>query len=338
MPRPKLPLRLGVIGAADIARAFIKGVAGSKSVTVAAVASRSAEKAAAFAKDTGLARSLASYEALLADPDIDAVYNPLPNSLHAAWSIRAAEAGKHVLCEKPLAVSEAEARSMFEAARRNGVHLIEGFPYLAQPMTLEVRKLVAAGAIGRPRLIRSTFGVPFADPSNIRLKADLAGGAVMDAGSYSASFIRVMAGERPTRVHAVGRWGETGVDRTLVGTFEFASGLIAQVAASFDTAYHRHGQIAGDGGIIDTMFLNHPPLGGPAAFQIRRGKLAASPIETVPVAEGNGFLAEADSFAELVASGDASRWTGATAAESIDIAAMLAGLIASARTGAPVAL
>lgn len=338
MARPSLPIRIGVLGAAAIARDFIKGVRPSDVARVTAVASRSAEKAAAFAKDNGLERSFASYDAMLADKDIDAVYNPLPNGLHAAWSIRAVDAGKHVLCEKPLAASEAEAKAMFAAAKRNGVHLVEAYPYLAQPMTRDVRKLIKEGVIGKPQLIRASFGIPFSDPNNIRLIADLAGGAVMDVGSYASSFIRVTAGERPKRVHAVARWGDTGVDSTLVGTFEFASGLLAQVAASFATGYQRHGQVAGDKGCIETMYLNHPPIGGPASFQIRRGVTGLTPIETIPVPEGNGFFLEAESFARLVAGNDESQWTGATPEESIDIAAMLEALIKSARTGDPVSM
>ncbi len=338
MARPSLPVRIGVLGAAAIARDFIKGVKPSSVVRVTAVASRSAEKAAAFAKGNGLERSFGSYDAMLADKDIDAIYNPLPNSLHAPWSVRAADAGKHVLCEKPLAATETEAKAMFGAAKRNGVHLVEAYPYLAQPMTLEVRKLIKDGAVGKPQLIRASFGIPFSDPNNIRLIADLAGGAVMDVGSYSSSFIRVTAGERPKRVHAVARWGETGVDRTLVGTFEFASGLLAQVAASFATGYQRHAQVAGDKGCIETMYLNHPPIGGPASFQIRRGVTGMTPIETIPVPEGSGFLLEAESFARLVSSGDEAQWTGATPQESIDIAAMLEALIKSARQGSPVSI
>lgn len=331
------PLRIGVIGAADIAKQFVKAVAGSSLVTVAGVASRAPAKADAFARDHGIPRAFGSYEAMLADKDIDAVYNPLPNSLHAPWSIRACDAGKHVLCEKPLATCEQEARSMFEAARRNRVLLYEGYPYLAQPMTRDVRQLVTDGAIGRPQLIRATFGVPFSDPTNIRMIADLAGGAVMDAGSYAVSFVRIMAGERPSRVTAAAQYAETGVDKTAVATLEFASGLIAQVSASFATGYHRHGHVMGDKGYIETMYLNHPPLGGAKSYQIRRGTTAVTPIETVPVPEGNGFLLEAESFARAVNEG-AQHWTGASETESVDIAAALAAILESARTKRPVDL
>lgn len=326
------PVRVGVLGAAKIARAFITAVAPAETIKVVAVASRDAANGAAFAKEYGLAKSFGSYDALLADPEIDAVYNPLPNSMHAAWSIKAAAAGKHILCEKPLAVSGAEARSMYEAAKRHKVHLVEGYPYMAQPQTLKARELVRSGAIGKVRLIRASFGIPFSDPSNIRLKADLAGGSLMDAGAYPLSFVRIMAGERPSRVHAVASWGDTGVDRALVGTLEFPSGLMAQISSSFETCYHRHGEIAGEHGAIETTYLNHPPIGGPAAITVRRGALATDPAETITMPDGNGFLAEALSFARLVKDGPA-HWTGATENESIDIAFTLEALLRSARSG-----
>jgi xylose dehydrogenase (NAD/NADP) len=328
------PLRIGVLGAAAIARAFIAGVAPSRTVKVTAVASRDLAKAERFAKDTGIARALGSYEALLADPAIDAVYNPLPNTLHAEWSIRAADAGKHVLCEKPLAMNEAEAVAMFAAARRHKVHLVEAYPYRAQPQTQKLAELVAAGAIGRIRLIRASFGVNFTDPSNIRLKPDVGGGALLDAGSYAVSLVRLVAGARPERVSAVAQWTETGVDNSTVATLEFAGGLLAQVSCSFATGYHRHALVSGDAGTIETTYLNHPPVGGPPTVHVRRGTKVTDAIETIEVAGGNGFLAEAESFRALVAHGPA-HWTGATPEESVDIAATLEAILSSARSGRP---
>ena len=329
------PLRIGILGTAKIARAFTTAVAAAGTVKIAAVASRDAAKAEQFAKEHGVPRALGSYEALLADPEIEAIYNPLPNNMHAAWSIKAVEAGKHVLCEKPLAVSGREARSMFDAARRSGRYLVEGFPYMAQPQTLKVRDLVRGGAIGRVKLIRASFGIPISDPSNIRLKADLAGGSLTDAGAYPLSFARIVAGERASRAHAVARWGESGVDTTLAGTLEFPGGAIAQITSSFSTCYHRHGQIAGDAGAIETTYLNHPPIGGPANVYLRRGTLVSDPLETIELSDGNGFLAEALSFARLVREGPQA-WTGATPEESIDIAMMMEALLQSAKTGGPV--
>jgi predicted dehydrogenase len=327
-----LPLRFGILGAANIARAFIAGVAPSKKVVVSAVASRDGARAEAFARETGVPRYHASYEALLADSEIDALYIPLPNSLHAEWVIRAAERGKPILCEKPLAISGAEARRMFAAARQNGVMLVEAFPYLAQVQTARLRELLVAGAIGRVNLIRSSFGITSADPANIRLSPTLGGGALLDAGSYAVSLIRIVAGERPARVHATARFADNGVDLTTVATIAFASGLLAQMSCSFETGYHRHALIAGDGGVIETNFLNHPPASGPAVLQVKRGIASGAAFEAIDVPAGNGFLREAESFAECLRHGP-QHWTGATEQESIDIMDTLDAVRASARSG-----
>ncbi|HEY7904614.1 MAG TPA: Gfo/Idh/MocA family oxidoreductase [Casimicrobiaceae bacterium] len=327
-------LRIGVLGAARIARLFIDAVRPSRKVAVTAFASRDPGRAAAFARDTGVARTHATYDALLADPDIDAVYVPLPNNLHAQWSIRAAEAGKHVLCEKPLAASATEARAMFAAAHQHGVYLVEAYPYRAQPQTIRMRELLAAGAIGRVRIVQAAFGFPLADAANIRMHPDLAGGALMDAGSYPVSLVRTVAGEQPRRVHATARWSPTGVDTTTLATLEFASGLLAQVSCTFDTARHRHAFIAGDAGSIATPYFNDTSAAFPPRFELRRGTGWDAQRETVETAAVSGFLAEAESFHDLVRGGW-SHWTGATPDESIDIALTLDALAQSARSGAP---
>ena len=223
-------LRVGVLGAARIARLFVDSVRGSRKVAVVAVAARESARAHAFAAELGIARVHATYDALLADPEIDAVYNPLPNNLHAEWSIRAAEAKKHVLCEKPLAMSGREATAMFAAARSNGVHLVEGYPYRAQPQTIRLRELLAKDTIGKLHLVQAAFGFPLADLANIRYHRELGGGALMDAGSYPVSFVRMIAGERPRRASAFAQLAPTGVDRTLTGLLEFPSGLLAQIS------------------------------------------------------------------------------------------------------------
>jgi D-xylose 1-dehydrogenase (NADP+, D-xylono-1,5-lactone-forming) len=329
------PLRIGILGTANIARAFTSGVAPSRTVSMAAVASRDAGKAENFAKQCGIPKFHASYEALLADPAIEAIYNPLPNSLHAKWSIKALEAGKHVLCEKPLATNAADARAMFSAAKRHGLYLVEAYPYRAQPQTLKLRELLAQGAIGKVQLIRASFGITFSDPANIRLKPELGGGALLDAGSYSASLALLAAGQRPERVSASARWSGTGVDLSVVANLEFRNGALAQISCSFATAYHRHALIAGDAGTIETTFLNHPPTGGPPLLTVRRGLTVAVVPENVEVAPGNGFQAEAESFQRLVVAGPA-HWTGATPDDSVDIAMTLDAVLQAARSGAAV--
>jgi predicted dehydrogenase len=330
------PLRIGVLGAANIARAFCAGVAPSSLVKVTTIASRDAAKGAAFAKEVGVARSVGSYEALLADPEIDAIYNPLPNGMHFDWSIRAVRAGKHVLCEKPLCSTGAEAITMFGAAEKAGVHLVEAYPYRAQPQTLKLAELVHGGAIGRLRQAQGNFGITIADPANVRWDAGLAGGALMDAGSYPISLMRLVARERPARVRGLAEWSASGVDRSFAGMLEFPSGFVAQISCSFATGFHRHAQIAGELGAIQTTYLNHPPLGGAPILNLTHGVRSDNArYETITVEGGNGFLLETESFARLVASGP-SAWNGATPEESIDIAFTLDALLQSARSGKPV--
>ncbi len=331
------PLRLGVIGAARIARLFVEAVRPSKKVLVASIASRDAARAAGFARELGIGRTHASYEALLADADIDAVYLPLTNNLHARWAIRAAEAGKHVLCEKPLAANAAEARAIFAAARRHGVTVVEGYPYRAQPQTLKMRELLAANAIGNVRMVQAAFGFPLTDAANVRMQADLAGGALMDAGSYPVSFVRTVTGEKPSRVHAVSRWSASGVDVTTLATLEFASGLLAQISCTFATARHRHAFIAGDAGALHTTYFNDTGPAFPPTLELKRGTGWDAPREIIETAATSGFLAEAESFHDAVRHGPA-HWTGVTPQESIDIALTLDALAASARSGNPEAV
>jgi predicted dehydrogenase len=220
---------------------------------------------------------------------------------------------------------------MFEAARRHGVRLVEAYPYRAQPQTLKLRELINAGAIGRVQLVRASIGFTMTDPGNIRLDSDLAGGALMDAGSYPVSLVRLIAGQRPARVQAMARWAKSGVDQTLVGSLDFANGILAQISCSFGTSTHRHALIVGEDGAIETTYLNHPPVGGPPVLQVRRGRVPL-PYDIIEVPGGDGFLAETLSFARLVRSGRA-HWTGATEEESLDIMATLEALLRSARAG-----
>ncbi len=328
-------LRIGILSTANIGRQFIAGVRPSSIVSVDAVASRDAAKAASFAGETGVPRHYGSYEALLADPDIDAIYNPLPNSLHAEWSIRAMESGKHVLCEKPIAVTAAEARDMFATARRCGVHLVEGYPYRAQPQTLKLKELVEEGALGRVQLIQASMGFTMASDTNIRSSPLLGGGALMDVGVYPVSLARMLAGERPSEVSAVAHWTASGVDRTLAATIVFPSGLLAQIAGSFATSVYRQALVAGTEGVLQTTFTNHANPVTPPVLHLRRGKGRDFTVETLETPAMNGFLAEAESFARLVRNGP-EHWTGATEQESIDIMMTVEALLQSAHSGEPV--
>ncbi len=335
------PLRLGILGCANIARQFARDVAPSTAVRLVAVASRNADTAARFAADTGIGRHLGSYEALLDDPEIDAVYIPLPNSLHAAWAIRAAESGKHVLCEKPLALGRAEAQAMFDAARRHGVMLLEAYPYQFQPQTADMLALLREGAIGPVRSVQAVFGFPLlGGNANIRMQPDLGGGALLDAGSYPLSLIRLVMGCAPSRVRADASWAETGVDISMCGTLFYADGRRAQFACAMDTANHRRATIAGAQGTIDTEFLNHTgdragehPYGYlPSQLRIRRGGAGTIPFEEIRSPSGSGFFFVAEAFAKAVADGDA-ELIRRHAEASLDTAATLEALAISAREG-----
>ncbi len=345
MARPA-PLRFGILGCANIARQFVRDVAGSPLVRVQAVASREAARAQAFATDFGIGRAHASYEALLADDTVDAIYIPLPNTLHAEWTVACARAGKHVLCEKPLAISLAEAERMFAAAREHGVMLLEGYPWWFQPQTGAMVDLLHSGAIGRVRAVQASFGFALHDPTgrNIRSRPDLGGGALMDVGCYCLSLIRLATGAAPTRVRAQQRPGPTGVDIATLATMEYADGAVAQLHCAMDMALHRHGLIVGTEGCISTEFLNHTAEGGrphpwayqPSLLRVRRGA-GNGPMETVRSPTGSGFRFAAEAFAGVVARRDFAAIERAAQA-SLDIAATIDAIAASARGGGAVEL
>jgi predicted dehydrogenase len=341
LTRPRSPLRIGILGCAHIARQFSRDVASSQQARVVAVASRNADTAAAFALDQGIGRHYGSYEALLSDDEIDAVYVPLPNSLHAEWAIKAAEAGKHVLCEKPLAVRRDEAAAMFDAARRHGVMLLESYPYYFQPQTGEMLDLLRQGAIGSVRSIQASFGFTLPSPhGNIRMNPELGGGALLDAGSYPLSLIRLVMGCTPQRVRADASWAESGVDMSLMATLYYADGARAQLSCAMDTANHRLAQIVGTQGAITTEFLNHTstnagdhPFGYlPSQLRIRRGTAQAIAFEDLRSGTGSGFRFAVEAFAKVIAERDFDAIERAAEA-SQDNMATLEALAQSAREG-----
>lgn len=303
------------------------------------MASRDAAKAAAFATELGIPRSHASYEALLADPAIEAVYIPLPNHLHAEWAIRCAEAGKHVLCEKPLTLTTAEAQAMFAAARTHGVHLAEAYPYMSQPQTLRLRELLREGAIGQLISVSAAFGfrlcaadgTPLRDPGNIRLDPAAGGGALLDAGTYAASLAIIALAEAPRRVIATASWTKTCVDMTVNATVEFTSGAMASITCSFATAGHRLATLIGTDGIIETGYANHAPPDTPTLpLRIRRGALATTAWETETLDAADGFRLEAESFARMVRQGP-THWNGASETESLRTVQLLQAIATSIR-------
>jgi len=192
-----------------------------------AVASRDEAKARTFAAEHGIPASYGSYEALLDDPDIDAVYNPLPNSLHKGWTVRAAEKGKHILCEKPLALNAEECREMAAAAAANGVKLMEAFMYRFHPRTEKIVAMARDGALGDLKQIRSSFTFLLDRPGDIRWDPELGGGALMDLGCYCVNVSRSLVGKEPAEVRAMANFADSGVDKQMAGTLRFEDGLLA---------------------------------------------------------------------------------------------------------------
>ena len=340
------PLRMGVLGTAKIARQWIRDLQGCDAVQIVAVASRSDAAAQAFAREYSLPRWHGSYEALLADADVDAIYIPLPNSLHATWAIAAARQGKHVLCEKPLALGKEEAEAMFAAARDNGVVLLEAYPWWFQPQTRDLLDLLQGGAIGDVRTVQASFGFTLANggTGNIRMNPELGGGALLDAGSYTLSMIRLVMGEAPQFVVAHATYADTGVDISLMATLLYADGRRAQLSCAMDVANHRRATIMGTAGTIETEYLNHTSDGPghpwgylPSELRVRRGTANSIPFEPVHSATGSGFRFGAEAFAHVVATDDTAAVARAAQA-SIDIAATLEAIARSAREGRAIAL
>ncbi len=256
-------LRWGILSTANIGRAaFIPAVQASKKGEVTAVASRDAKNGAEFAAQLGVPRSYGSYEALLEDPDIDAVYIPLPNSLHYEWTIKAALAGKHILCEKPLALDAIQCQEMDAAAKENGVLLMEAFMYRFHPRTEKVIDLVRSGTLGDLRMIQSSFTFKLTRPDNIRLNAGLGGGALMDVGSYCVNICRTLVGRQPEEVQAIANWTNSGVDGQMIGCLVFANGIMAQFDCALTMTRRESYIAAGTNGYI----------AAPAAFLPGKGE------------------------------------------------------------------
>jgi xylose dehydrogenase (NAD/NADP) len=217
----------GIISTAYINRLVIPPAKASPTVDLVAVASRDQARADAYAQKWGIERAYGSYEALLADPDIEAVYISLPNTMHAEWSIKSVQAGKHVLCEKPFSRHPEEVDAAFDAADRSGRLLTEAFMYRHHPQSKRLRELIDEGRIGELRVIRSGFSYSLYDPENIRLRTDVEGGALMDVGCYCVSSSRLAAGAEPVSVYGQAWYGETGTDWVFTGSMRFPGNVLA---------------------------------------------------------------------------------------------------------------
>jgi predicted dehydrogenase len=224
------------------------------------------ERALNYARTWDIERAYGTYEELLADPDVEAVYNPLPNTLHAEWSIKALDAGKHVLCEKPFSRHVEEVEASFDAAERNGRALSEAFMFRHSPQTARLKELVDGGAIGTLRLIRSTFSYSLYDAENIRLRADVEGGALMDVGCYCVSGSRLLGGE-PESVFASAWFGETGTDWVFTATMRFPNDVLALFDCGTALQDRDELEVVGSKG---SLFLDDPWHGNVPVIEVRR--------------------------------------------------------------------
>jgi predicted dehydrogenase len=260
------PLRIGVLGAARISELSIVGPARTTGDRLVAVAARDPERARAFAERHGVERAVSGYADLVTDPEVEVVYNPLANALHGPWNLAAAEAGKHVLTEKPFASNASEARDVREAATKAGVTVLEGFHYLFHPVALRVLEIVASGEIGDVRMVETDVMVPAPDDGDPRWSLALAGGALMDLGCYSLHAIRRIApwaGGDPVLVGASGgeRAGRPGVDEWLTAEFEFPGGARGRAHCSMAAPrWQMSWRVVGDRGELVAANFVQPHL------------------------------------------------------------------------------
>jgi predicted dehydrogenase len=244
------PVRWGILGTAEINDKLLAGARLTKAVDVVAVGSRTASRAAAFAERHGIPRVHASYEELLADRDVEAIYNALPNSLHHEWTLRSLAAGKHVLCEKPYTRHPAEVDQAFDTAEQAGLVLSEAFMWRHHPQAS--RLVESLPAIGPLETIRATFGYVQEGTADIRLRPDLDGGSLMDVGCYCVSGSRLIAGEEPELVYGLAVPGPSGVDVRFTGLLRFPSGVIAEFTSGFTSEHHTLEAIGGSGSVMLT--------------------------------------------------------------------------------------
>jgi len=285
-------VRWGFLSTAKINDKLLPGAMESDRVDVIGVASRDAGRAEAYAREREIERAYGSYEALLADPDVEAIYISLPNSLHVEWSIRALEAGKHVLCEKPLSRRPEDVERAFDVAKKADRILMEAFMYRHNPQTRRLKELVDAGAIGRLRLIRAAFSFPLDDAENVRLDASLDGGGLMDVGSYCVSGARFLAGE-PEHVHGEQVLGESGVDVLFTGTMRFSGDVLAQFDCGLVLPVRDELEAIGEEGSI---FLDDPWHCKSPALELR----TESGVEEIAVGAADSYRLQLENMSEAI--------------------------------------
>ncbi len=323
-------LSWGLLSTAHINRRVIPPIKSSKRNQLSAVGSRDEAHARQYAQEWGIPKAYASYEDLLADPEIDVIYNSLPNSLHAEWTIKALQAGKHVLCEKPMTIRLEEIDAVAEAAQKAGKIVAEAFMYRHHPQTIQVKELVNAGLIGELRLVRGAFSFNMLDrPENVRFDQTLGGGCLWDVGCYPVSYTRYLVGAEPIEVFGMQETNTAGVDIHFVGQLQFPGQVFAQFDSSFRTAFRAYLEVVGTEG---TITVTHPfTPGRREVIKLNR----EDKTQAVPIRAPELYSGEVEDMADAILLGKLPRVSISDSRSNIET---LLALYQSALSGQPVHL
>jgi len=320
-------LRWGLLSTARINRAVIPPIRSSSRGDLTAVCSRTQERVQAYAQEWKIPRTFDSYETMLADPDIDVIYNPLPNSLHTEWTIKAAQAGKHVLCEKPLALTVEEVDQMIAAAFQTGKVISEAFMYRHHPQTLKVKQLIEEGEIGELRMIKGAFSFFLDRPGDVRVDPDLGGGSIWDVGCYPISYTRFMVGAEPEAVFGSQVTGLTGTDDTFAGQMRFPGDILAQFDCSFRVQHRTYMEIAGSKGTITVKRPFTPKH--VESIELKQG----DKVHKIVVRSGNLYAGEIEDMHDAILEGKPPR---VSLQDSRGTVQAITALLRSARENRPV--
>jgi xylose dehydrogenase (NAD/NADP) len=326
------PLNWGLLSTARINRALIAPLHASPRTNLLAVASRNESTARDFAREWKIPRGYGSYEALLAAPDIDVIYNPLPNHMHAEWTIKALRAGKHVLCEKPMALMLEEMDAMTAASKETGKVLAEAFMYRHHPQTLKIKEMVDSGALGKLQLIKGTFTYTFTREGNFRGVKETGGGSLWDVGCYPISYARMLAGADPAEVFGWQVEGSGGSDVSFFGEMRFPSGVHAQFDSGFQSPLRSFMEIVGSEAVLNIPVPFKPGLKN--QFILRRHD-TNNKVETIHVQGHELYMGEVDDFCDAILLGKPARISLADSRANV---ATILALMESANTGKPVRL
>lgn len=320
-------LRWGILSTARINDALLKPLRASRRNELTAVSSRTQDKAEAYARKIKIKRAYGSYQALLADPEIDVIYNPLPNHLHAEWTIKAVQAGKHVLCEKPLALTIQEVDAISAASEKYGKVVAEAFMYRTHAQSLKVKEIVDSGKLGKVKLIHGSFTFIMTNPDDYRWNPEMGGGGLWDIGCYPLSFMRMVLSTEPLEVYGREVKGPSGVDEVFAAQMRFPNDVFAHFDCSIKIPFHVFMEIIGDEG---TLIIPKPfnPGAREKLFLIKENK-----TETIALKGTDPYVSEVEDMSDAILLGRPPR---VSLADSRGNVAVIQALFESARTGKPV--